>query len=173
MTKGKGLIRSLNRSGSATGKLRPAEARTGRLPEPVVCDCCGAIFARRVWRRDANVTHALLGRAAWKTCPACRQTSRDEYLGRVLIRGDLARAKETAIRRRIANVAEHGERTQPERRIVSIERQGDALEVLTTSQKLAHRIVHELKKVFGGKASYAWSDDGSLFATWRTEPARG
>ena len=46
----------------------------------------------------------------------------------------------------------------------------DALEVLTTSQKLAHRIVHELKKLLGGKATYAWSDDGSLFATLR--PAR-
>jgi hypothetical protein len=37
--------------------------------------------------------------------------------------------------------------------------------VLTTSQKLAHRLAHELKKAFGGGVTYAWSDDGSLFAT--------
>jgi hypothetical protein len=38
--------------------------------------------------------------------------------------------------------------------------------VLTTSQKLAHRIVREVEKLFGGKPRFAWSDkDGSLFAT--------
>jgi len=50
--------------------------------------------------------------------------------------------------------------------------EGDAgrLEVITTSQKLAHRIVATLKKTFGGRASYAWSDrDGSLFATWERD----
>jgi len=30
--------------------------------------------------------------------------------------------------------------------------------------------VNELKKAFGGRASYAWSDrDGSLFATWQRD----
>ena len=44
------------------------------------------------------------------------------------------------------------------------------LEVLTTSQKLAHRIVHELRKAFRGRAYYIWSaDDGSLLATWERE----
>jgi len=40
---------------------------------------------------------------------------------------------------------------------------------LTTSQKLAHRIVRELKKAFRGRASYDWSDDGSLFAVWERD----
>jgi hypothetical protein len=38
--------------------------------------------------------------------------------------------------------------------------------VLTTSQKLAHRLAHELKKALGGRVAYNWSDDGTLFATW-------
>jgi hypothetical protein len=42
----------------------------------------------------------------------------------------------------------------------------DGLDVLTTSQKLAHRIVRELKKLFRGRTTYRWSDDGSLFAVW-------
>jgi hypothetical protein len=37
--------------------------------------------------------------------------------------------------------------------------------------KLAHRLVHELKKVLGGKANYGWSNDGSLFATWTPRQA--
>jgi len=35
----------------------------------------------------------------------------------------------------------------------------DTLEVLTTSQKLAHRIAREVAKAFRGKAGYSWSDD--------------
>jgi hypothetical protein len=91
-------------------------------------------------------------------------------MGRVRIVGETVLMHEDLIRRRIENVAARAAATQPERRIVSVAWTDDALEVLTTSQKLAHRLVHELKKVLGGKATYGWSDDGSLFATW--EPAR-
>ena len=38
--------------------------------------------------------------------------------------------------------------------------------MITTSQKLAHRIVHELNKLFRGATSYSWGDDGTLLATW-------
>jgi hypothetical protein len=54
---------------------------------------------------------------------------------------------------------------------VSVERRGDVLEVLTTSQKLAHRIVHELKKAFGGRTSYVWADDRTLLASWQPREA--
>lgn len=70
------------------------------------------------------------------------------------------------IRGRIQNVAARAARTQPERKLISTELSGDTLEVLTTSQKLAHRIAHELRKAFGGKATYSWADDGTLSAVW-------
>lgn len=93
-----------------------------------------------------------------------------EYFGRVLIRGTFVDANEEAIRQRIDNVAARAGVTQPERRLISVNRQGTELEVLTTSQKLAHRIVRELTKAFRGRASYAWSDkDGALFATWQRD----
>ena len=171
--KSKALIRSLNRSQAATGKATAAERSGTRLREPSACERCGAVFSRRVWRRGAPVSHAQLSRARWTVCPACRQVDRGEWFGRVLIRGDGARAHEDLIRRRIANVAARATATQPERRVVSCERHGDELEVLTTSQKLAHRIVHELKKLLGGRATYQWSDDRSLFATWEPRRAAG
>jgi NMD protein affecting ribosome stability and mRNA decay len=164
--KGKGLIRSLNRTGTRPRKARPIEA-TGRPPEPAACDRCGAIFSRRVWRQRPRVTGPLLERVHWTRCPACRQVGSAVGHGRVLVRGPYAALHEAAIRRRINNVAARAAFTQPERRVSTIERRRDALEILTTSQKLAHRIVRELKKAFGGRASYAWSDDGTLFATWQ------
>jgi hypothetical protein len=166
MTTSKGLIRATNRSGAEDGKASPAERRTRRPVEPTVCNRCGAIFSRRVWRRDRVVTAALLDKAVWTECPACKQAESGEYFGRVLVRGDFAVKNEAAIRSRIQNVAERAEFTQPEHRVTSATREGDALEVLTTSQKVAHRIVHELKKAFRGRATYQWSDDGTLFAVW-------
>ncbi len=167
--KSKGLIRSLVRGFARTKKRHPAEAGAGRLAEPAICERCGAVFSRRAWRRDRRITGALLARAAWVRCPACVQTAASLGFGRVVIRGAYALAHEPAIRRRIANVAARAARTQPERRLSSIERRDDRIEVITTSQKLAHRIVHELKKAFRGRATYAWSDDGTLFATWARE----
>lgn len=163
---GKGLIRSLNRSAVRSKKTRAAEAAYGRLPEPSICGRCGAVFARRVWHDPRKVSGALLARAHWTTCPACEQARASVGFGRIVIRGPYARTHDDAVRRRIANVAARGASNQPERRISAIERRGDVLEVLTTSQKLAHRIVHELKKAFRGRAAYAWSDDGTLLATW-------
>jgi hypothetical protein len=70
------------------------------------------------------------------------------------------------IRRRINNVTARARWTQPERQIVSLVRKGSAIEVVTTSQKLAHRIARELQKAFGGRTSYSWADrDGELLAT--------
>jgi hypothetical protein len=69
----------------------------------------------------------------------------------VVLRGTYVSGHDDAIRRRIHNVAARAGKTQPERRIVSVEPDGEGLEVIATSQKLAHRIVHELKKAFGGR----------------------
>ena len=168
--KSKSMIRSGARAGTRTDRKPRVAAKMSPLAEPTACERCGAVYSRRAWRRPRAVTHALLARAGWTVCPACRQTERGQYYGRVVIRGAYARANEAAIRRRIRNVAERARFTQPERRVGEVARSGDVLEVFTTSQKLAHRIVNELKKAFRGRTSYAWADrDGSLFASWQRD----
>ena len=172
--KSRGLIRSLNRSFARDDKSPQVVRKTKTLNEPTVCARCGAVYLRRTWRHDHHLTDEMLERREWGFCPACEQVSHLEAQGRLIIRGSSVAGKRSMIRSRIENVARHGMKTQPERRIVSIdtiESDGDALEVLTTSQKLTHRIAHELKKVLGGRTSYSWSDDGTLFATWELEPA--
>ena len=169
MATGKGLVRSLSRRGTRSNKTRPEEGSTKRRREPAVCERCGAIYARRTWRRGRALTHAALGRARWVVCPACRQTDDQQYVGRLLLQGSYVAAHEPAVRARIEHVVGRAQARQPERRLVSLERQRDGLEVLTTSQKLAHRVAHELRKAFGGRTTYAWSDDGSLLATWQRD----
>lgn len=167
----KGIIRSQSRRGARSDKVKPVEAATRRLPEPTLCERCGAVFQRRTWRTDRAPSAALLARARWRVCPACKQQAADEWYGRVRLRGAFVAAHEAELRRRIANVAGRARATQPERRLVSVERSGRDLEVLTTSQKLAHRIVHELRKAFRGTASYRWTDDRTLDAVWERRDA--
>jgi hypothetical protein len=164
--RGKGAIRSRVRIGVTTGKTRPEERRTGRLAEPLACTRCGAVFRKRAWRRVV-MTRALRAAVSWVTCPACQQQAEHVYLGRVVIDLGARFADEAAMRRRITNVAANAGRTQPARRLVSVERRGSVLEVLTTSEKLAHRITAELAKTWRGTATYTWADDGSLVARWR------
>jgi NMD protein affecting ribosome stability and mRNA decay len=125
MHKGKSRIRSVSRKGVRSEKVRPVEARVGRPGEGAICERCGALFSRRTWRRDHAVTDSLLAVATWVVCPACQQTEREEYFGRVLI-PDAAVAEEDGIRRRIHNVAARAAFTQPERQVVSVERRGEA-----------------------------------------------
>lgn len=171
MNKGKGLIRSMSRRGTRSDRKPVVTQHTAAIRESTVCERCGAVFSRRAWRRNQRVTLAFFDRAHWGVCPACEQVNQGEYFGRVLIRGTYAAANVAALRERIHNIDERARFTQPERRVLTVEPVGGAvLEVLTTSQKLAHRIVRELKKVFRGRASYHWSDrDGSLAATWERD----
>jgi len=159
----KGSVRAGNRASTQSGKSHGAERRTGRPAEPAACERCGAVLQRRTWRRAGRLAAVTLDTARWVICPACRQQEEGAYLGRVLVRLS-PDADVEAMRARVRNVAARAAQKQPQRRIVAMERQGEVLEILTTSQKLAHRVAKELAKAFRGRASYGWADDGSLLA---------
>lgn len=163
--KARGLIRELNRSFVRDETNPQVVRKTAQPAEPTVCARCGTIYARKTWSRAHKLTEEMLEKRQWGFCPACQQVSHLEAQGRLIIRGDGVVAQADLIRSRIENVARLAARQQPERRVVSIDTFDTGLEVLTTSQKLAHRLAHELKKTVHGRASYQWSDDGTLFAT--------
>lgn len=169
----RGLIRSLNRSAVRNTKGPPVALKTARLREPTVCARCGAVLLRKTWRHTHALNDEQLERAAWGFCPACQQVAQQEGQGRLLIKGAAVTQRREVIEQRIQNVAKRASKTQPERRLVSIDAHDGELEVLTTSQKLAHRLAHELKKAFGGRVSYNWSDDGTLLARWAYETPKG
>ncbi len=159
----KGIARSMDRRGSRSDKSPPV-AQKQKFSDPSICDRCGAVYSGKSWRRGPRLAREVIDKAPWVTCPGCSQTAAGEYHGQVLITvGD--RASLEAVSARIANVERRAQFTQPERRIVSTNWNGKTFEVLTTSQKLAHRIAREVEKAFAGRAHFSWSDnDGSLLA---------
>lgn len=167
----KGLLRATARAGSASDR-GPAAARNRRGPrEQTICRGCGVVFSHKTWRLSAHrLEHAEQDGAVWGSCPACLAVTSGQAFGRVRLEGSYVAGHETEIRRRIDNVAERAAFTQPERRLLDVVWRGAALEIVTTSQKLAHRIARELAKAFKGTVTYHWSDaDGRLLATWRRD----
>jgi len=140
--------------------------------DPTLCTGCGALYSHKVWRWAEGPFDPRLEDAARALCPACRQVRAGSYFGLVAVVGDLDREEEEHLVARIQAVARRAGHTQPERRIVSIQRLSPGLEIRTTSEKLAHRIARELQKAFGGEATYRWSEhEGALRAVW-TAPQR-
>jgi len=155
------------------GGPRIAE-RVRALMSPSRCERCDARYEDKRWRTPTarEKLNDLVG-VNWTLCPACRQIEDQEYFGRVRVSRTLPAEMEVQVRRRIWNVERRAQHTQPEHRLVDVERRRDGLEVFTTSQKLAHRIAHELAKACGGRAHYTWTDrEGVLEATWTPGPDR-
>jgi hypothetical protein len=168
----KSRIRQMNRRGTRSEKS-PTQGLTRRTPGTTACHACGALFTRKTWRHDHAVKVGTYDRVVWRLCPACRQAARGEAFGKVVLPAAWAAKNETVLRRRLDNVAARAGYTQPQRRIVDIERNGRTVQVLTTSQKLAHRVAREIEKLFGGRARYRWSsNDGSLTAVWSPTAGR-
>lgn len=166
----KGRIRSLVRRGVHDEQTPRVVRRTGSPPSPTVCERCGSVYARKTWRAGERSARTALMGVRWTVCPACKQVAAGEYFGRVHLTGAFVDDHETDLRGRIRAVAARARFTQPERRIVSIDRDASGLTVLTTSQKLAHRIAREIEKAFGGATEYSWSaPQGELLATWRRD----
>ena len=133
---------------------------------PLRCERCNAVYENKTWRVRRASTAVPVG-VTWTLCPACSQQAAGEFFGRVTIPSRLPEDLELAVRRRVWNVERRARHTQPERRLVGVERTRQGLEILTTSQKLAHRIARELEKAFGGRARYEWADrERELDATW-------
>src|SRR5208337_782682 len=159
-----GLVRSLDRRGTRSDKSPPV-AQKQKFSDPSICDRCGAVYTGKSWRSGRRLARGVMDKASWVKCPGCAQADAGEYHGQVLIElGDSGSLE--AVSARVANVEKRAQFTQPERQIVATNWNGKTLEVLTTSQKLAHRIAREVEKAFGGNAHFSWSDgDGSLLAT--------
>lgn len=166
----RGRQRALDHRGARTDRS-PAVAAEHVYRSGTICEGCGAVYSLKTWRRSSERTAAALDKGALTgRCPACRQVGEGRAYGRVVLRGPWLKAHEDEVRHRIRNVEARARHTQPERRVIEIARGADGLEVMSTSQKLAHRLVREIEKAFGGRSSYRWSDtDGSLTATWAHE----
>lgn len=170
--RGRGRVREVDKRVTRDRKVVIDAPHPHAYRDPTICEGCGAMYTQKVWRARQSDRWVPVDSADRDLCPACQRFRSKQARGRVVLKGDTALAHDEELRRRLSNVERRARHTQPERRIVSIERRPDGLEVLTTSQQLAHRIAREIEKLRGGHVVYRWSSrDGGLLAIWREDPA--
>jgi len=133
-----------------------------------VCPDCHAICRKKRWYVDEE-EYAALGRsgAVLRRCPACRKIADGFPSGVVTLRGGFLRTHREEILRIARNEENRARGINPLERIMEIREGTDAVELLTTDEKLAQRIGREIGKAYHGTVAYKWSEDANLLrVTW-------
>lgn len=140
--------------------------RTRRsLPEPMVCEGCGATFSHRRWTRksDLKADRSATKHTAKSTlCPACKQERAGVPSGFVYVKGKFSIKHRNEIGRLLRNEAERVAQDNPLARIMGWEDTDDQLVVKTTTEHLAQRLGHALEKAFHGEVRYDFSHENKL-----------
>lgn len=134
-------------------KRHDAYHTSDKLPEPTVCNECGALFitGRWTWKEAPAGAHTT-------TCPACRRISQDYPAGIIELKGPFLRIHREEILNLIHNVElqEKGER--PLERIMKIREHPELTTVTTTGVHLARRIGEALSRSYNGNFSFTYAD---------------
>jgi NMD protein affecting ribosome stability and mRNA decay len=152
------------------GLHRPAR----KLAEPAACEKCGALYADGRWV-DRDKAHESAQHENWRpsnrtTCPACKQIENHSVGGYVSISGEFLLGHRAEIENLVDNEAERAREDNPLSRIMT--RQDDSGRVIieTTTEHLAQRLGHSLKKAFDGEVSYDFSHENKVArVTWHRD----
>lgn len=137
---------------------------------PLVCERCGAVYAKRRW----TIAGAFNGRnlraiaaPEMTVCPACRMVTAGQFAGEVRISGAFVASHAADVERLIRNEARRATDDNPLARIVRIDRVPEGLLVRTTTEHLAKRIGQALHKALHGKVRYRFSHENKFaHVTW-------
>lgn len=135
--------------------------------EPAVCENCGAIYANRRWT-TANEEVVKVSSKRWRpsqmiVCPACKQKRTGEPRGFVYLDGAFFVAHHEEIEQLLRNETQRAAEDNPLARVMEWKRDDrHKLTVSTTTEHLAQRLGHALKKAFGGTTHYNFSHENKL-----------
>jgi hypothetical protein len=140
--------------------------RTRRsLPEPIVCEGCGATYSHRRWTREGepkgNRSAAKLT-AQSTLCPACKLERDGVPSGFLYVKGEFFNKHHDEITQLLRNEAERDGEDNPLARIMGWEETDNELVVKTTTEHLAQRLGHALEKAFDGDVRYDFSHENKL-----------
>ncbi len=135
----------------------------GGYPEVSVCDGCHALYRNKRWYLDPAAYAAAKAGGDFHrvTCPACQKIAERYPEGVVTLSGGYLWDHEEEIRSILRNEDSKAMAKNPLERIISIEREGDALIVETTEEKLAEHLGRALHKAHQGDLRVSWSEEHS------------
>ena len=139
------------------------------LKETTLCRECHAVYRNKRWYLDPAAYREPEGRTdtPWTTCPACQKIAENYPEGVVTLRGDYLWRHEEEIRNILRNEEEKARAKNPLERIMRMVREGDALIIETTEEKLAEHFGRALHKAHQGDLKVSWTQEHSLCrVTW-------
>ena len=147
--------------------------RTKRAqPEPAVCALCGAVYSKRRWvAGDATILSSKqLGSARATLCPACKRKREGVPSGYLQASGDFLAAHREEIEHLLHNEAARAAEDNPIAHVIDWKGKGKKLALTTTTEHLAQRLGHALKKAFHGEVQYDFSHENKLArVSWRRD----
>lgn len=139
-------------NGQSAGYERPLFERDadaykakGKLPEPTICPQCGAVYHVGRWQWGE-----VSASADREICPACHRINDNFPAGFVTLDGPFFKDHVQEIISLINNHEQHERAEHPLKRIVNIERQGEAMLVTTTDTHLARGIGEAVRHAYQG-----------------------
>jgi hypothetical protein len=134
------------------------------LPEPALCERCGALWRGGRWVLAGQIPKRELRflRPAAVVCPACRRTADAYPAGVVYLSGGFLAAHREQILRTLRNEEAASRARNPLDRIMGIEAGDGRLTVTTTSEKLAQRLGKAVCKSCGGDLDIRFSHQEKL-----------
>lgn len=134
-----------------------------------VCRKCGAVYHDKRW----SLSKASAAKAARKDgvkvlCPGCHKIKERFAGGYVTMEGDFVAGHTDELLNLVRNKEKRAMHYNPLDRIIEIKRRRGAIEVSTTTEKLAQRLGQMIKKAYNGSIEYKWSSDTKLArVVWR------
>jgi NMD protein affecting ribosome stability and mRNA decay len=142
------------------------------LKEPALCESCRGVYRNKRWSRDVEAYTELSKSADVHrvTCPACLKIAEGYPEGIVTLYGDYLWEHEEEIRNLLHNEEEKTTAKNPLARIIRITREGEALRIEATEEKLAEHLGRTLHKAHQGDLAISWDSDHDLCrVTWKRD----
>ena len=136
--------------------------------ERVACYLCHHLYHVKYWQRDCDLSWGRLSTAliGLTICPACRKIT-EHVPGTLRLRGAFLGTHKDEVLHLIRREVARAQERNPLECIISSKEQGDAVEIQTTSKRLARNIGMKIHRIYGRDAIDQWSHgDHCMIVTW-------
>ena len=134
-----------------------------KLPEPTVCNRCGAVFHKGHWSWAVRPA-----RAHESICPACHRLADNYPAGILQMSGPFLKTHREELLNAIRHQEREAKREHPLSRLIGVKDTKAGLVVTTTDMHLPRRIGEALWHAYHGELKLHYADDARLLrVTWK------
>lgn len=149
---GGGNQRSSHTEAYREGNLPDPYISAKGLPEPTICPVCNAVYHKKHWRFNEQLLAESKNNpnVQYAKCPADRKIEDKYAMGKVFLSGGFINEHMDELISIIKHEEREAKENNPLDRIMLLEKKNGGIYVETTSDALATRIGHHLKKSYKG-----------------------